>query len=87
MTDKVIIRIAEETTRWLKRALPGDSTPSVVPSYNALLAAAKENHPEDTFLANLEPIEKVESAVDLAILYSQLRIAIEAMNPDAAQSE
>ena len=85
MTDQLIIRIAEETTSLLKKVLPGDSASNVIPSYNALLAAAQKNHPDEPFLATLQPIERSESAVDLAILFSQLRIVIEAIGADSTR--
>jgi hypothetical protein len=79
MTDKTILKIAEETTSLLKRVLPGENASSVLPSYNAILAAAKENHPDDTFLDALKSLERSDSAVDMAIAFSQLRIAVEAI--------
>ena len=82
MKDQTIVRLAEETTSLLRKVLPGDNAKNVIPSYNALLAAAKANHPNDPFLSTLTPIERSDSAVDLAILFSQLRIAVEALNEE-----
>ena len=82
MTDQTISKIAEETTGLLRKFLPGETASNIIASYNALLAAARQNHPEDAFLSALTPIETTESALDLAILFSQLRIALEAIGSE-----
>ena len=52
----------------------------MLPSYNALLQAAKENHPDDPIIRVLPAIELGEEgdirAQQLNILFTQLRIAI-----------
>lgn len=78
MTDRTILRLVKETTELLGKIIPGYDVESVVPSYNAVLAAAQENHPKDKFINALAPIESVDSAVELSILFTQLRIALEA---------
>ena len=87
MTDQTIAKIAEATSSLLRKVLPGENATNVLPSYNAILAAAQENHPDDTFLAALKPIEKSENAIDLGILFSQLRIALEAINEGSDEPE
>ena len=84
MTDQTIIRLAEETTSLLRKVLPGENESNVIPSYNALLAAAQKNHPDEPFLATLTPIDRSDSAVDLAILFTQLRIAVEALSSEGS---
>ncbi|MCC6444191.1 MAG: hypothetical protein IT210_12150 [Armatimonadetes bacterium] len=85
MKDEVILRIADETCQVLKRMEFFEPCGYVLPTYNALLQAAKSNHPEDPFLQTLSPIP-VDSANggegagvrQLHILMTQLRIALEA---------
>jgi hypothetical protein len=67
MVDKLILKIAEETASLLNEVPPHTHTgaqtkcEAVVPSYNALLVAAQENHPADKFLMGLRPIEPADS--------------------------
>lgn len=56
MNDATIIRLATETTRHLRHAIMVSPAPYMVPSYNALLAAAHANHPDDVFLKALRPL-------------------------------
>src|SRR5262249_50632963 len=54
----------------------------VVPSYNALLQAAKENHPDDPIIRILPPLELGDGGIrapQLNILFTQLRIALESL--------
>ena len=60
MRDEVIIRMLQEASHGLKEVSFPVTTPHLIPSYNALLAAAKVNHPTDPFLSVLSPIERPE---------------------------
>ncbi len=64
MTDKTIVRIAEETTALLRKVLPGENAKNVIPSYNASLVAAQTNHPDNPFLSSLTPIDRSDTAVE-----------------------
>jgi hypothetical protein len=63
-----------------------------VPSYNALIQAAKGNHPEDSFLDALPVIpnsggESGISVAELQALLGQLRIALESMRGETGWEE
>jgi len=82
MTDATIIRIAEETGRALEDAHPYGQCLHLVPSYNALLLAARANHPDDSFLGVLAAVpttgdENLVSIAEMRALLGQLRIALE----------
>ncbi len=83
MKDETILKIAEETEKVLKRMEFHEPCDQLLPSYNALLTAARENHPEDGFIQALQPIEDVsakgKNKNQLQILFSQLRIALAAL--------
>lgn len=87
MTDETILKLCKETTALLQQFLPGFDASAIVPSYNAILDAAKENHPNDRFINALTPIESVDTSVELSILYMQLRIAIEAGSEDISEAK
>ena len=87
MNDRTIIRILEETSHGLERMHGFEPCQFLLPSYNALLEAARANHPEDRFLGVLPNLD-VEKADEITsgsvqVLVSQLRIAIESMQEDA----
>ncbi len=89
MKDQALIRIAEETTKALKEAHPYSSARRTVPSYNALLQAAKANHPGDPFLSALPLFdlnqegrgceEDNTSTAEMIALFAQIRIVLEAL--------
>ena len=84
MTDSTIIRMAEESSKALSEAHPYTQCRHVVPSYNALVQAAQENHPADTFLRTLASIdlragEDSITVAELRVLLAQLRIALESL--------
>ena len=66
-------------------ALPGQNVINVFHSYNAILSAAQVNHPHDAFLSALKPLEKSGNTIELAIMFSQLRIALEASNVEESE--
>jgi hypothetical protein len=93
MTDEVIIRLAEETCRVLSKMEFPQSCSHLAPSYNALVQAAKANHPEDAFLSSLPTLEYNTGAFgekvgmppqEMNILFTQLRIALESLQGDDA---
>ncbi len=81
MKDETIVKIAEKTEKILLRMEFHEPCDQLLPSYNALLTAARENHPEDGFIQALQPISALPkgSTNQLHILFSQLRIALEAL--------
>jgi uncharacterized protein YjbI with pentapeptide repeats len=96
MTDDVIIRLAEETCRVLAKMEFPQSCSYLQPSYNALVQAAKANHPDDVFLSSLPTLEYNTTGVfgeksgtppqELQILFSQLRIALESLQEDGGRA-
>jgi hypothetical protein len=78
MKDSTILDLAGTTATLLKRMEFHESADKVAPSYNALLGAAKENHPENPFLSSLEPVDGKINKNQLQILFTQLRIVVEA---------
>lgn len=90
MKDEAIWRIAKQTAKVLSGMQFFMSCKHVLPSYHALLLAAKTNHPDDPFLAalpTLEPEEGEENAVappQLNILFTQLYLALESWMGEAA---
>jgi hypothetical protein len=92
MTDDVIIRLAEETCRVLAKMEFPQSCSHLQPSYNALVQAAKANHPDDAFLSSLPTLEYNTTGVfgekggmppqEMNILFTQLRIALESLQDE-----
>jgi hypothetical protein len=89
MNDETIIRMATETVKHLRNAISVNSCPYMVPSYNAMVLAAKANHPDDYFLRGLSPLPvsgangedgpgNCISVAELSALFAQLAIALEA---------
>lgn len=56
MTDEAIIRITQESCKVLSGVPWHSECKYLLPSYNALLQAAKANHPEDPFISALPTI-------------------------------
>jgi hypothetical protein len=46
------------------------------------VSAAKQNHPDSPFLNSIELLERSEGKYQLQILFTQLRIALEALQQD-----
>lgn len=83
MTDKAILRIAEETCNVLADVPWHVDCKYLVPSYHAALQAARANHEDDAFIgilasAPLNPNDDV-NAPQMRILFTQLRIAMESL--------
>ena len=83
MTDEAISKMAGETGRILSDAPWHVDCRHLVPSYNAMLIAARENHPEDAFLGALLPLDTAANgdvnAPVLTILLAQIRLALESL--------
>jgi hypothetical protein len=83
MTDAMIVRLATETVRHLQNAISVHPALSMVPSYNAVLAAARANHPEDPFLAVLAPLptsgDDVLSIAEVNALFAQIAIVVQSL--------
>ena len=85
MEDEVITKMARAATDLLSGVLgPPASVDNLVPSYNSLLRFARENHPEDKFLSSIAPIESGSSTTELAVLFAQLHLAVEATSASAS---
>ncbi|WP_395092506.1 hypothetical protein [Armatimonas sp.] len=86
MNDSIIIRMATETIQHLRHAIPVSSCPYMVPSYNALVTAARANHPDDVFLKVLSPLPTTGddrdciSIAEITALFAQLAIALESLS-------
>jgi hypothetical protein len=87
MTDAIIIRMAEETSKYLGDAHPFDRSTTMVGPYNALIQAARANHPDDTFLSVLSLAvtdeERGPTIAEMRALLAQLRIALESLRQEA----
>ena len=86
MNDATILRMAAETVRHLGNAISVGPATYMVPSYNALVAAARANHRDDTFLKMLEPLDlsgdkhgETISIAEITALFAQLAIAVESL--------
>lgn len=89
MTDDAIVRIAEVSADAMKHMDPHIHSAYLIPSYVALLAAAKANHPNDPFISSLASIEVPNGdneirVGELRVLFGQLRIALESLCAEAA---
>jgi hypothetical protein len=86
VTDETIIRMAEEASQALSEVDGHIQCNYLMPSYNAMLQAAKANHPNDPFLSALIPLELISdrkfyvSGAELRVLLGQLRIALESLH-------
>lgn len=103
MNDVLIIRLVDETSKVLSRMEFFQSCDHLIPSYNALVRAAQANHPDDPYLhtafPTLQPGEKAErnqkphgegrevSPPLLRVLFTQLRIVLEAMQEPATATD
>ena len=82
MKDEVLVRIAAETASLLDEMGFQEDVQSLVASYNAVLREAKQNHADNRFLQSIETLERSEGKQQLQILFTQLRIALEALKED-----
>jgi hypothetical protein len=78
MRDEIIIRMLEDACTALEGVSFPTKTPNLVPSYNALLAAARANHPDHPFLSALSRIDNTDAGPEeMRVLFGQLRIVLE----------
>jgi hypothetical protein len=78
MKDEIIIRMLQDAGSNLEHVRFPIETPNLVPIYNSLLAASQANHPQESFLKALRPVEGA-SPEELRVLFGQLRILLEAL--------
>jgi hypothetical protein len=81
--DEMLVRMIEEASKSLSQVDGYQNCSLLVGSYNALLQAAKANHPNDPFLSALERLDKEEDDVTVAVmrvLLGQMRIALESLS-------
>src|SRR5262249_47618957 len=83
MTDETILRMVEETCKVLSRTDSYVSAKHLAPSYDALLQAARGNHPADRFLGVLPTLgfgtgDEI-TAPQMNVLFAQLRVALESL--------
>ena len=83
MKDETLIRLAEETAKWLSQTITVNPAPQMVPSYNAFLSAAKANHPTNPFLNVLHPLatdgDELVTVGEMIALFGQVRIVLESL--------
>lgn len=80
MKDAVILRLLQDTCQKLEDVSFPVETPHVLPTYHALLAAVKANHPDEPYLDALTISNgKGASPEELKILFGQLRILLETL--------
>lgn len=86
MNDELILRMLQDASRNLEQVMFPVETPQIVPVYNGLLAAVKANHPGESYLEALPPIEGSAGPEELRVLFGQLRILLETwMATDGAE--
>ncbi|MGC4045632.1 MAG: hypothetical protein QM758_17715 [Armatimonas sp.] len=81
MKDTILLQLIQATIGHLKHAVSVSPALQLIPSYNAVLSAAKANHPEDTFLKVLLPLEpsgEMISIAEMTALFAQIGIVLEA---------
>jgi hypothetical protein len=83
MNDTILLKLIHETIGHLKHAISVSPALQLIPSYNAVLAAAKTNHPDHPFLKVLEPLEpngELISIAEMSALFAQIGIVLEVSN-------
>lgn len=91
MKDEALIRIAEQTSQSLMGMDPHCSARRIVPSYNAMLQAAKANHKDEPFLNCLTPLEVNTkndqedhvSIGEVVALFAQIRLVLESLQAES----
>ena len=82
MNDAAILKMINATTETLSMMESWNECDYLAAPYNALLVAARENHPNDSFLMAMPMILAGEYKINgpgLNVLYRQLRVAIESI--------
>lgn len=87
MKDETLIRLCEETTKYLSQTVTVNPGMQMIPSYNALLAAARTNHPVHPFLSALEPLptsgDDMITVAEIMALFAQIRIVLDSLSETA----
>ena len=81
MNDTTLLKLIHETVRHLGNAISVSPAYQLIPSYNAVLASAKANHPSHSFLSVLTPLEangEMVSIAEMTALFAQIAIVLEA---------
>ena len=87
MKDETVLRLVQDASQKLEHVRFPVTTPNLIPVYNALLAAAKANHPGDSFLALLPALTEGETGPEeMRVLLGQLRIVLEALHDERTAS-
>lgn len=82
MKDETLVRLLQDACKNLERVNFPVTTPNLIPVYNALLSAAKANHPGHSYLSILPILNEGETGPEeMRVLLGQLRIVLEAL-PD-----
>jgi hypothetical protein len=82
MKEEFMIHMIEETCKMTAKMDPfAEGCEHLLPSYNALLKAAKARYPDDSFISVLPALDSSKriSPRELHILLTQLRIALESL--------
>lgn len=85
MNDTTILQMLEETSTAVAKMKYWMPAGNLVPSYNAMLQAAKANHRQDRFLQSLQPLPAGNDPYainppQLKVLFGQLRLVLETIN-------
>jgi hypothetical protein len=85
MKDETLVRLIQDACQKLERVNFPVTTPNLIPVYNALLTAAKANHPGHAYLSILPVLAEGEtSPEEMRVLLGQLRIVLEALPEENA---
>ena len=81
MKDALLIKLITQTVKHLGDAISVSPANHMIPSYNAILVAAQENHPNHPFLSRLQsPLADAEitiSVAEMTALFAQIGIVLE----------
>jgi len=84
MKDEILVRLVQDACQKLEHVHFPVATPHLVPIYDALLAAAKANHPGDPYLSLLPALADGETGPEeMRVLLGQLRILLEALQDES----
>ena len=89
MKDAQIIHMIKETCTLLASMEWHQDRTILTTSYNGVLKAAQVNHPDEPFLGALTPIsvEEKTGPRELQILFTQIRITLEALQSEPMNLE
>ena len=85
MKDETLVRLVQDASQKLEHVRFPVTTPNLISVYNALLAAAKVNHPSDPYLSLLPTLADGETGPEeMRVLLGQLRIVLEALQDESS---